>query len=73
MNARAIDYGELLEETKPEVIHGEVENRRLIDLLERFTAQEHVTEAEEKLIALLTVLIEKFEKSVLSGSRCWAA
>ena len=29
--------------------------------MERFTAQEHVTEAEEKLIALLTVLIEKFE------------
>ena len=61
MNAEAIDYGTLLEETKPEVIHGEPENRRLIEILERLTAQEHVTEAEEKLIALLTVLVENFE------------
>jgi HTH-type transcriptional regulator / antitoxin HigA len=29
--------------------------------LERLTAQEHVTEAEEKLIALVTVLVEDFE------------
>ena len=61
MNAEAIDYGTLLEETKPEVIHGEPENRRLIEILERLTAQEHVTEAEEKLIALMTVLVENFE------------
>ena len=61
MNAEAIDYGKLLEETKPEVIHGEPENRRLIEILERLTAQEHVTEAEEKLIALITVLVENFE------------
>src|SRR5438477_11748763 len=61
MNAEAIDYGTLLEETKPEVIHAEPENRRLIEILERLTAQEHVTEAEEKLIALMTVLVEKFE------------
>jgi HTH-type transcriptional regulator / antitoxin HigA len=61
MNEQAIDYGALLEETKPEVIHGEVQNRRHIEILERLTAQETVTEAEEKLIALLTVLIEQFE------------
>jgi HTH-type transcriptional regulator/antitoxin HigA len=61
MNAEAIDYGTLLEETKPEVIRGEPENRRLIEILERLTAQEHVTEAEEKLIALMTVLVENFE------------
>ena len=61
MNAKAIDYGTLLEETKPEVIHGEPENRRLIAILERLTAQQQVTEAEEKLIALITVLVEHFE------------
>lgn len=61
MNAEAIDYGTLLAETKPEVIRGEPENRRLIEILERLTAQEHVTEAEEKLIALMTVLVENFE------------
>lgn len=61
MNAESIDYGTLLEETKPEVIHDEPENRRLIEILERLTAQEHVTEAEEKLIALMTVLVENFE------------
>ena len=61
MNAEAIDYGTLLEKIKPEVIHSEAENRRLIEILERLTAQEHVTEAEEKLIALMTVLVEHFE------------
>jgi HTH-type transcriptional regulator/antitoxin HigA len=61
MNALAIDYGTLLGETKPEVIDGEEEHRRDIEILERLTAQETVSEAEKKLIALLTVLVEQFE------------
>jgi HTH-type transcriptional regulator / antitoxin HigA len=61
MNALAIDYGALLAEARPEVIHGDQENRRHIEMLERLTGQESVTEAEKKLIALLTVLIEEFE------------
>jgi hypothetical protein len=31
MNAEAIDYGTLLKKIKPEVIHGEPENRRIAD------------------------------------------
>jgi HTH-type transcriptional regulator/antitoxin HigA len=61
MNALSVEYGNLLEETKPEVIHGEEENRRTIELLESLTAKEQPTEAEKKLIDLLTVLIEQFE------------
>jgi HTH-type transcriptional regulator / antitoxin HigA len=61
MNALAIDYGTLLGETKPEVIDDEEEHRRAIEILERLTAQETVSEAEKKLIALLTVLVEQFE------------
>jgi len=61
MNALAIDYGTLLGETRPEVIDDEEEHRRDIEILERLTAQETVSEAEKKLIALLTLLVEQFE------------
>jgi HTH-type transcriptional regulator / antitoxin HigA len=61
MNPLAVEYGTLLEETKPEVIHDEGENRRHIELLESLTAKEQPTEAEKKLIDLLTVLVEQFE------------
>jgi len=61
MNPLATSYGSLLEETKPEVAHGEEENQRQIEILEELTAKQEVTEAEKKLIELLTVLIEQFE------------
>ena len=61
MNARGLDYGALLQETKPEVIHGEAENRMFIELLERLTSQENVTKAEAKLIELLIVLVKNYE------------
>jgi HTH-type transcriptional regulator/antitoxin HigA len=61
MNAQAIDYGELLCETKPGVIQNEQENQKCIEKLEHLTGQEVVSPAEEKLIALLTVLVEDFE------------
>lgn len=62
MNAKsAIEYGELLNETKPEVIHGEAENKLFIETLERLTGKKNVTAAEEKLIELLLVLVNDYE------------
>ena len=61
MNAVAPDYGAILSQTKPEVISGEQQNQLYIEHLERLTGQETVSPAEEKLIALLTVLVEDYE------------
>jgi len=62
MNAAVtIDYGTLLSETQPEVIHGEEQNQLYIQQLEQLTGKATVSPAEEKLIALLTVLIEEYE------------
>ncbi len=61
MNALAIDYGALLSETRPEVIHGEQQNALYIEMLETLTGQESVTPAQRKLIELLTVLVEEYE------------
>lgn len=61
MNALALDYGALLKETQPEVIHSEQQNAMFIEMLERLTSIERVTAAQEKLIELLTVLVEKYE------------
>jgi HTH-type transcriptional regulator / antitoxin HigA len=62
MNAvDAIDYGALLSEIKPEVVHGEEQNQLYIHYLEQLTSKPAVSLAEEKLIALLTVLVEEYE------------
>ena len=61
MSAIAIDYGALLSKTKPEVIHDETQNDAFLVQLEELTSKQAVTPAEEKLIELLTVLIENFE------------
>ena len=61
MNALATDYGALLSETKPEVIRGEQQNAYFIAKLEELTSLEEVTAAQEKLIRLLTVLVEEYE------------
>jgi HTH-type transcriptional regulator/antitoxin HigA len=61
MSALATDYGFLLSETKPEVIHDEGQNDTFVARLEELTSKQVVTPAEEKLIELLTVLIENFE------------
>jgi len=60
MNA-LLDYGALLSETQPEVIQGDVDNQRYIDMLEHYTALPSPTKAQGKLIELLTVLVEAFE------------
>jgi HTH-type transcriptional regulator/antitoxin HigA len=62
MNALAADYGALLSETRPEVIKAEQQNQAFIAKLEELTAKPEVTPAEQKLIELLTFLIEEFEK-----------
>lgn len=62
MSAPATSYAELLSETQPEVIRSEEQSQRYIHMLEELTGREGVTLAEEKLIALLMVLIEEFEE-----------
>jgi len=61
MNAAATDYGQLLSQTKPEVVYGDQQHQLYIRQLERLTGQAEVTPAEEKLIHLLTVLVEDYE------------
>jgi HTH-type transcriptional regulator/antitoxin HigA len=61
MNAVAVEYGALLSATRPEVITGEAQNQAYIQKLEELTSQETVSPAEEKLIALLTLLVEEYE------------
>jgi HTH-type transcriptional regulator/antitoxin HigA len=61
MNAAALDYGKLLSQTMPEVVSGDQQHQLYIEQLEKLTGQAVVTPAEEKLINLLTVLIEDYE------------
>jgi len=61
MNTSVVDYGALLHEIQPEVIHSEQQNAKFIALLEKLTSLKKVTPAQEKLIELLTVLVEKYE------------
>lgn len=61
MKAPAIDYGMLLSETQPEVIHGEQQNALFIAKLEELTSLKKFTPAQQKLIELLTVLVEDYE------------
>ena len=61
MNVSAVDYGALLKEIQPEVIHSEQQNAAFVAMLEKLASMEKVTTAQEKLIDLLTVLVEKYE------------
>ncbi len=61
MSAMATSYVELLSETQPEVVREEGQNQVYIQKLEELTSRESVTPAEEKLIALLTLLVEEYE------------
>jgi HTH-type transcriptional regulator / antitoxin HigA len=62
MSAPATGYADLLSQTQPEVIGSEEQNDRYIRILEDLTSRESVTPAEEKLIALLTLLVEEYEE-----------
>ncbi len=61
MKAAAIDYGALLKETQPEVIHSERQNAMCIAMLEKLTSLKRVSPAQKKLIELLIVLVETYE------------
>lgn len=67
----ARSYGALLEETQPEVIHAEEQNRAAISTLERLIAKEDVSAAEAKLIELLLVLVKNDEAEHYLGARRW--
>jgi HTH-type transcriptional regulator/antitoxin HigA len=57
----ARDYGTLLAETQPSVVHGERENKRFTDLLEQLAFKAEPNPAERKLVELLSLVIEDFE------------
>jgi HTH-type transcriptional regulator/antitoxin HigA len=62
MNAlAAVGYGDLLSEMQPEVVRSEEQNQRYIQRLEELTGQEVISPAQDKLIALLTLLVEEYE------------
>jgi HTH-type transcriptional regulator/antitoxin HigA len=66
MNAIAANYAALLSEARPEVIHDEKQNQAYIRRLEELTSKRSVSRAEEKLIELLTVLVQNFESQEYS-------
>ena len=65
MNALAANYAALLSETRPEVIRDEKQNQTYIRRLQELTSKKSVTRAEEKLIALLALLIEDLKRSIV--------
>jgi HTH-type transcriptional regulator/antitoxin HigA len=62
MNAvAAVGYGDLLSEMQPEVVRSEEQNQRYIQWLEELIGQKVISPAQDKLIALLTLLVEDYE------------
>lgn len=61
MNAILLEYGALLSEARPEVITNDEQNAAYIERLEHLTSKRNPTDAEKKLIGLLTVLVDKYE------------
>ncbi len=57
-----LDYGALLEDVKPEVAHADEQYRYLLERLSAFLLRDTLSEAEEKIVELLTVLIRDYEK-----------
>lgn len=56
------EYARLLSQTLPHVIHTEAENERCTAALEALTFKNTKTDEEQRLIELLTLLIEDFEE-----------
>ena len=57
----AVGYADLLSEMQPEVVRSEEQNQKYIQWLEELTSQKVVSPAQDKLIALLTLLVEEYE------------
>lgn len=56
------EYADLLSRALPHVIHTEAENERCTAVLEALLAKSAKTEEEQRLVELLTLLIENFEE-----------
>ena len=62
MSALTNNYAALLQEIRPEVIHDEKQNQEYIHRLEALSSKKSLTRAEEKLMHLLLLLVEDFER-----------
>lgn len=58
----AVDYGALLSETKPQVIHSEQQNAKFIAMLEELTGLERVSPAQE--VELLTSWLKTTSQNI---------
>ena len=63
MSALAGSYAALLSAIRPEVIRDEKQNRAYIGRLEVLSSKKHLTSAEQKLMRLLLLLVEDFERN----------
>lgn len=57
----AVDYATLLYDVKPEVAHADEQYRQMLDRLSALLIKDKLSEAEEKLADLLTVLVHEYE------------
>jgi HTH-type transcriptional regulator/antitoxin HigA len=63
MSTLTSSYAALLSEIRPEVVRDEKQNRSYIARLEALSSKKHMTSAEEKLMRLLLLLVENFERT----------
>ncbi len=63
MSPLTSSYAALLSEIRPEVIRDEKQSRAYIGRLEALSSKKHPTSAEEKLMRLLLLLVEDFERN----------
>jgi HTH-type transcriptional regulator/antitoxin HigA len=63
MSALTGSYAALLSAIRPEVIRDEKQNRAYIGRLEVLSSKKHLTSAEQKLMRLLLLLVEDFERN----------
>jgi HTH-type transcriptional regulator / antitoxin HigA len=61
MSALANSYADLLSKAQPEVIHDECQYEAALGRLESLTSKERPSDAEKKLVELLSLLIDDFE------------
>lgn len=62
MSALANDYVALLRQIRPEVIRDDRQNQLYLSRLETLSSKKSLTKAEEKLMRLLLLLVEDFER-----------
>jgi HTH-type transcriptional regulator / antitoxin HigA len=63
----AVEYGDLLAESQPEVVHADEQGRKFTERLAGLLVKDQLNEAEEKLVELLTFLIESYEEKRYPG------